>query len=97
MLSEKIRELRTSRGLSLDQLASNVGSTKSYIWELEKKPGIKPSAELVSKLAQALDVTMDSLMDEKKENDKDIVFFREYKNLSEETKVQLMSILRAIK
>ncbi|WP_409024781.1 helix-turn-helix domain-containing protein, partial [Klebsiella pneumoniae] len=37
MLSEKIRELRTSRGLSLDQLASNVGSTKSYIWELEKK------------------------------------------------------------
>ncbi|HDU4019659.1 TPA: hypothetical protein RFN02_005243, partial [Klebsiella pneumoniae subsp. pneumoniae] len=62
-----------------------------------KKPGIKPSAELVSKLAQALDVTMDSLMDEKKENDQDIVFFREYKNLSEETKAQLMSILRAIK
>ncbi|EPW8640971.1 TPA: hypothetical protein ACQ501_005445, partial [Klebsiella pneumoniae] len=62
-----------------------------------KKPGIKPSAELVSKLAQALDVTMDSLMDEKKENDQDIVFFREYKSLSEETKVQLMSILRAIK
>ena len=97
MLSEKIRELRTSRGLSLDQLASNVGSTKSYIWELEKKPGTKPSAELVSKLAQALDVTMDSLMDEKKENDQDIVFFREYKSLSEETKVQLMNILRAIK
>ncbi|EIV3916801.1 TPA: hypothetical protein ME573_005700, partial [Klebsiella pneumoniae] len=62
-----------------------------------KKPGIKPSAELVSKLAQALDVTMDSLMDEKKENDQDIVFFREYKSLSEETKVQLMNILRAIK
>ncbi|MFV9689315.1 MULTISPECIES: helix-turn-helix domain-containing protein [Pantoea] len=97
MLSEKIRELRNDRGLSLEQLAHLVGSTKSYIWELEKKPEIKPSAELVAKLAQALDVTMDSLMDEKKENDKDIVFFREYKNLSEDTKNQLMNILQAIK
>ncbi|MGU7800798.1 helix-turn-helix domain-containing protein, partial [Escherichia coli] len=97
MLSDKIRELRSMRGLSLEQLANMVGSTKSYIWELEKKPEIKPSAELVSKLAQALNVTMDSLMDESKENDRDIVFFREYKNLSEETKVQLMSILQAIK
>ncbi|MEQ9769237.1 helix-turn-helix transcriptional regulator, partial [Pectobacterium jejuense] len=34
MLSEKIRELRTSCGLSLEQLAVLVGSTKSYIWEL---------------------------------------------------------------
>lgn len=97
MLSEKIRELRNDRGLSLEQLAHLVGSTKSYIWELEKKPEIKPSAELVAKLAQALDVTMDSLMDEKKENDKDIVFFREYKSLSEDTKNQLMNILQAIK
>lgn len=97
MLSEKIRELRNDRGLSLEQLAHLVGSTKSYIWELEKKPEIKPSAELVAKLAQALDVTMDSLMDEKKENDKDIVFFREYKNLSEDTKNQLMNILQALK
>ncbi|MEQ9769232.1 hypothetical protein ABRQ03_00005, partial [Pectobacterium jejuense] len=62
-----------------------------------KKPEIKPSAEMVSKLAQALNVTMDFLMDERKENDRDVVFFREYKNLSEETKVQLMSILQAIK
>ncbi|HAT3855735.1 helix-turn-helix domain-containing protein [Serratia marcescens] len=97
MLNEKIRELRTDRGLSLEQLANQIGSTKSYIWELEKKPEIKPSAEIVSKLAHALNVTMDSLMDEQKESDKDVVFFREYKTLSEPTKVQLMSILQALK
>lgn len=97
MLNEKIRELRNERGLSLEQLANIVGSNKSYIWELEKKPDIKPSAELVSKLAQALNVTMDSLMEESRENDRDIVFFREYKSLKEETKAQLMSILQAIK
>ena len=97
MLSEKIRELRTSRGMSLEQLAAQVGSTKSYIWELEKKPDIKPSADLVSKIAQALDVTIDSLMDARKTNDRDTVFFREYKELDDETKEQLMSILKAIK
>jgi hypothetical protein len=36
-------------------------------------------------------------MYDNKENDRDIVFFREYKNLSEDTKAQLMSILKAIK
>lgn len=97
MLSGKIRELRRTRGLSLEQLADMVGSAKSYIWELENKPEIKPSAKLVSKLAKALNVTMDSLMDENKENDRDVVFIREYKSLPEETKTQLMAILQAIK
>ncbi|WP_047706621.1 helix-turn-helix domain-containing protein [Plesiomonas sp. ZOR0011] len=97
MLGDRIRELRTQQGFSLEQLATMVGSTKSYIWELEKKPEIKPSAELVGKLAKALNVTIDSLMDSEKENDKDTVFFREYKSLSEETKDQLMNILKALK
>lgn len=97
MLNDRIRELRKTRGLSLEQLADMVGSAKSYIWELENKPEIKPSANLVSKLARALNVTMDSLMDESKENDRDIVFIREYKNLPEETKTQLMNILQAMK
>ena len=97
MLSDRIRELRRTRGLSLEQLADMVGSAKSYIWELENKPEIKPSAKLVFKLARALSVTMDSLMDESKENDRDIVFIREYRNLPEETKLQLMNILQAMK
>lgn len=97
MLSEKIRELRNEHGLSLEQLAQQIGSTKSYIWELEKKPKIKPSAEIVSKLANALNVTMDFLMNEQKTSDKDAVFFREYTELSDTTKTQLMHILQALK
>ncbi|HEJ9418601.1 TPA: helix-turn-helix transcriptional regulator, partial [Proteus mirabilis] len=75
MLGERIRKYRTDKGLSLEELANMVGSTKSYIWEIEKKPEIKPSADLISKIASALNVTIDALMNEDTKNDQDVVFF----------------------
>lgn len=33
----RIKDLRTKKGLTLDQLALETGSSKSYIWELENK------------------------------------------------------------
>ncbi|MBI6523723.1 helix-turn-helix transcriptional regulator [Proteus mirabilis] len=97
MLGERIRKYRTDKGLSLEELANMVGSTKSYIWEIEKKPEIKPSADLISKIASALNVTIDALMNEDTKNDQDVVFFREYSKLSDDTKEQLFNILKAIK
>lgn len=97
MLGDRIRKYRTDKGLSLEELANMVGSTKSYIWEIEKKPEIKPSADLISKIASALNVTIDALMNEDTKNDQDVVFFREYSKLSDDTKEQLFNILKAIK
>lgn len=37
MLRKKIHDLRKQKGLTLDQLAKQVNSSKSYIWELENK------------------------------------------------------------
>ena len=43
----RLRSLREAKGLTLQQVADAVGCTKAYIWELEKKPGQRPTAERI--------------------------------------------------
>lgn len=93
---DRLQRLRVKRGLSLEKLAKKVDSTKSYVWELENKPNIRPSAELVYKLSKALKTTVDVLMGEKEPQDlpeKDQVFFRNYQQLKPDTKEQLTKIM----
>ena len=59
---KQIKDLRTSAGMTLDQLAQATGSSKSYIWELENKNPPSPSAEKLSAIAAALGVTVDYLI-----------------------------------
>ncbi len=61
---EKIRKLRIDRGLTLEALANQVGSTKAYIWQLENKKPARPSADLLLKIANALAVSPDFLLDD---------------------------------
>ncbi|WP_028489933.1 helix-turn-helix domain-containing protein [Thiothrix lacustris] len=96
MFSKKLQEARKAKGLTLEELASEVGSTKSYIWALENKDNPNPSMKLVNDLAKALDVTVEYLVD-KQPNNEDQVFFREYVDLKPETKQQIRSILKALK
>ena len=96
MFNERLQALRKKKNMTLEQLANAVGSTKSYIWELESKPDKKPSAELVNNIAKALEVSVEKLMGSP-ETDEDSVFFREYKGLKPETKQQLQNILGALK
>ncbi len=44
-------------------LAEQTGSSKSYVWELENKNPPRPSAEKIDRIAKALGVTADYLMD----------------------------------
>ncbi|WP_461427955.1 helix-turn-helix domain-containing protein [Gymnodinialimonas sp.] len=60
----KIKELRLSRGVTLDDLASRVGSTKAYVWQLENKTPARPSGKLLLDLANALCVAPDFLIDD---------------------------------
>jgi transcriptional regulator with XRE-family HTH domain len=57
----RIRNLRKDRGLTLDALAAKSGCSKSYLWELEKRPHNRPSAMKLAAIAQALGVTIDYL------------------------------------
>jgi hypothetical protein len=50
--------------LSRDSSWPNLGSGKSYIWEIENKGVKRPSAEKLAAIAKALDVTTDYLIDD---------------------------------
>src|SRR5271169_5971814 len=63
-LATRIRELREYKHMSLEELASKAGISKTYLWELEKdEAGVKkPSADVLLRLATALSTTIADLM-----------------------------------
>lgn len=61
-MAPRLRDLRRQRGYTLLQLAQMCGCSKNYIWELENNPGPRTSAVMVYRLARALDVTTDYLI-----------------------------------
>ena len=69
--------------------------------QFETDAKIKPSVELVSKIADALDVTVDYLLDrelnEMEEEQEDLVFFRGYKDLNEDSKELIRQQLKILK
>jgi transcriptional regulator with XRE-family HTH domain len=99
-LGEKMRAERKRLKLTLEQLAELTASSKSYIWELENKPVIRPSAEKISIIAEKLGVTTEYLLDDSKdspiESDRDKAFFRKFEKLDEGKKAQLEAILKVL-
>lgn len=63
-LAERLRQVREAEGLSLDELASKAGISKTYLWELEKDTAgdKKPSADVLLRIAAALSVTIADLL-----------------------------------
>jgi transcriptional regulator with XRE-family HTH domain len=57
-LSERLKEARTNKGLSQSELAKKVKLHYTQIGRYEKK-GAQPFADILSKLADVLDVTTD--------------------------------------
>src|SRR5213592_2964983 len=63
-LAQRLRELRDRSGLSLDEVATKAGISKTYLWELEKDEAgaKKPSADVLLRLANALSTTIAELL-----------------------------------
>ncbi|OSA92670.1 UNVERIFIED_ORG: hypothetical protein B2H93_14015 [Clostridium botulinum] len=59
-LGEKIKELRTQKGWSLDELATRSGVPKTTIWGIEK--GSQPSYDKINRLAAAFDIPTNELI-----------------------------------
>lgn len=89
-LGEKVRKLRKEKGYTLERLAELTESSKSYIWELENKAPPRPSADKVSRIAAALGVTADYLVDTTDSLEvadaTDDAFFRRYRKMDPNTK-----------
>ena len=62
-LSQKIRQLRKEKGLSLNKLAEEAGVSKAYLSQLENSVSKQPSAEVLFKIASALGTTIADLLD----------------------------------
>lgn len=96
-LGEKIRRLRQKQGFTLEKLAELSGSSKSYIWELENKNPPRPSADKVAKIAAALKVTTDFLLDDSGQaleaDAQDKAFFNRYRDMDPETKEKIRTIV----
>jgi len=95
---DRIRELRKAQGLTLDQLATKAGSSKSYIWELENNNPPRPSAEKLSDIADALGTTLDHLIGTKFSSEDDLlpedrVFFRKFVGLDPKKKEKMRQTL----
>ena len=99
-LGEKINALRTAKGYSLDKLADLTETSKSYLWDLENRDPQRPSADKINKIAAALEVTPEYLLDERGElapDEKvaDEAFFRRYRQLEPDVKKKLRKIMDA--
>ncbi len=100
-LAVKLREQRTAKGLSLEELARRADVSKSYVWELENREAAKPSVEKLEALAKALDVEPAYFLDDELEgiptDMKDRQFFRNYTKLQDPEKKLLQSMLDTIR
>ena len=98
-LGERVREVRLKRGLTLEALAEQVGSSKSYMWEIENKAVARPSAEKLHLIAVALDTTAEYLLaaDEVTEIEAaDVAFFRKYQKMKPKGKERLREMLKIL-
>jgi transcriptional regulator with XRE-family HTH domain len=99
LLGAKIKELRKAKQLTLEQLAGQIGSGKSYIWELENRGVKRPSAEKLAAIARALDTTTDYLVDNGMTQPTDTVkrevFFRKFDSLDAEDQQKIEDIVDA--
>lgn len=62
-VGQKIKQLRTEEGLSLNKLAQTASVSKAYLSQLENHPNKQPSAEVLLKIASALGTTIADLLD----------------------------------
>ncbi len=92
-LGEKIRNLRKQKGFKRGKLAKLSETSKSYIRGIENKNPPEPSMDKVAKIAAALGVTADDLVDSRDStpvpNAVDQAFFRRYLTMDSTTKERI--------
>jgi transcriptional regulator with XRE-family HTH domain len=96
---DRIKERRKAEGMTLEQLAQATESSKSYIWELENKNPPRPSAEKLSAIARALNVTVDWLLgadEQTLDEAEDKAFYRAYSGMNPETRRKLREMAKIL-
>ncbi|WP_243386354.1 helix-turn-helix domain-containing protein [Bacillus kexueae] len=72
MIGERIKKLRTERGLSLSELADKAGVAKSYLSSIERQIQKNPSVQFLEKISSVLDVPVNDLLRQQTSNIDDL-------------------------
>lgn len=96
-LGDKIRTRRTELGMSLEQLAKLTDSSKGYLWELENRDKANPSADKLTRIAEALRITPEFLLagagTSPSDDVTDQAFFRKYQSMDAKAKEKFRKFL----
>jgi len=100
--ADRLKELRKKRSLSQNELADAIGVHFTQVSRYERGE-TKPNAEAMTKLAQALDTTVDYLMNGTSNDivnnaglDKEIISrFKQLKELDKEDRKTVLSLMDA--
>lgn len=99
-LGDRIRQLRKGVPMTLEALAQKINSSKSYVWEIENKDVARPSAEKLTLVANALETTVDYLLQGSNvidaEEARDQAFYRKYMNQQPTKRRQMQKFLDAL-
>ena len=99
-LAHKLKDLRSKKGQSLQQVADAMGVSKAHIWELEVGKSSNPGLGLMKKLADHFSVTIAFLVDDVEipEGATPVQFFRDFEGeLSPEDWAMLRRIAERFK
>lgn len=99
-LGARIKRLRTQKRLTLEELALQIGSQKSYIWSIENDRISQPSAKSIALIADVLDTTVEALLNEDEPDNESLkkdILYRNYKKLSDEDQQKIDDIIKAWK
>lgn len=98
MMKDKIRSLRKAKGLSLEKLAAQTGCTKGYLCEIEHGNSPRPSAKLLASIANALDVSIEFLLNDNVESPDQktlaTAMVSKFNKLSERDQLRVMEIIK---
>ncbi|EDL62646.1 helix-turn-helix domain-containing protein [Bacillus sp. SG-1] len=64
MVGEKIKSIRENKGITINELAQRADISKSYISTIERDIQKNPSIKVLEKIAAALEVPLDMLLDQ---------------------------------
>lgn len=105
MLGENLKKLRMSLGLGVNDLSRLSDVNASYISAIENGKKNNPSKNVLAKLAQALNVSVEALLIDKMvpDNEKNIdiseeglkVLFNKIRNLSESDQRKIKAVIDA--
>ncbi|SDK35619.1 helix-turn-helix domain-containing protein [Sediminibacillus albus] len=65
MIGNRVRNERKLKGYSITELARQAGVSKSYLSYIERNLQQNPSLQILSKIAAALDTSIDYLLEER--------------------------------